>query len=247
MIQFYSPDIASTGELTPDESLHCAKVLRHRVGDRIAVTDGRGNLYDCQIVEADRKCVKVDIISTTPQPKSWSGRLIVAVAPTKNFDRIDWLVEKLVECGVDEIVPIDCRNSERHVAKSDRLQRIAVSAMKQSLKSRLPIIHPLVGFDAMVREFSDVPSKLIGYCDASLPRAEFVERFRPGVDTLIVIGPEGDFDPAEIELALGQGFEAVTFGNERLRTETAALYGVIAAHTLINQHQLQTRKQSSQQ
>lgn len=232
MIQFYNKDIASTKTLLPEESHHCVKVLRHKIGDHIFVVDGNGSRYECEIIDDNRKGVRLEIVNVANNTKSWSGRIILAVAPTKNNDRMDWLVEKVVECGVDAIVPIECHNSERHVLKLDRLERIAVSAMKQSLKTILPELYPMMGFAEMAKLFDDIEAKYIGYCDNWLERKRFVDVYKPNADVVIAIGPEGDFSQAEIDTAVAAGFEAVTFGDERLRTETAALYGVVAAHTL---------------
>lgn len=233
MIQFYSPDIESDLRISPDESLHCVKVLRHQPGDVVTVVDGRGNRFECRLLDADRKGARVEILNRDVVPPTWQGRLTVAVAPTKNMDRIDWLVEKLVEVGVDRIVMLECRQSERRVVKSDRLERIAVSAMKQSLKARLPEITGMTRFSDFIRETADSTARrFIAYCDPAIPRRELADELRAGSDTVIAIGPEGDFSRDEIEAALEAGFIPTSLGLSRLRTETAALYAAMAFHVI---------------
>lgn len=231
MIQFYAPDIMVSPFLGPEEAAHCVKVLRKRPGDMIYVTDGKGFRYECRILEADTRSVRLEVLSGVEVPRSWTCRITLAVAPTKNADRMAWLVEKATEIGVDEIVFIACRHSERKVVNDARLRKNAISAMNQSLKTRLPLISamiPLVSLAAMEGE------KFFGFCDANTPRAEFAKEYRKGSDVVIAIGPEGDFDPEEVDMLTRAGFRAITFGDERLRTETAALYGVTAVHVINN-------------
>lgn len=231
MIQFYAPDILISGSLGLEESAHCMRVLRKRVGDIISVTDGRGNRFECRIAAGDAKRVELDIISQTEVPKSWQGNITLAVAPTKNADRMAWLVEKATEIGVDRIIFIKCSNSERKAVNIERLRRNAISAMDQSLKTRLPAIEGIVPIKEIV---SLTGSRYFGYCDDSTPRLEFVKEYEAGKDVVILIGPEGDFSKEEVEMLTAGGFVAVTFGDERLRTETAALYGVTAIHVINN-------------
>lgn len=229
MIQFYSPDIKDTNTLGPEESLHCAKVLRKKRGDLIYVTDGKGTRYECRIISANSRSVEVEILSEEKIPKGWNFELTLAVAPTKNADRMAWLVEKATEIGVDRILFLQCRHSERKTVNIDRLRRNAISAMNQSLKTLLPAIEGMVS----PRELTIAGGKgVFGYCDRETKRRAFTGVYKGEEDITIVIGPEGDFSKEEVELLTEKGFAAVTFGEERLRTETAALYGVTAAHVI---------------
>lgn len=233
MIRFYSPDIQNTGQLPADESVHCARVLRMREGAEIETVDGRGYAYRCRITDASPKGVGVEILERREEPRNWRGRLTLAVAPTKNADRIEWLVEKCVEMGIDEIVLLRCEHSERKVMKTDRLKRIMVSAMMQSLKATLPVLRGPVDFSDFIKETSGVDAcRVFGYCSPSVSRRDFGMVFRPGNDLIVMIGPEGDFGPGEVDMAMRAGYMPVTFGSSRLRTETAALYAAAAFHIL---------------
>lgn len=235
MIRFYSPDIQQTGRLPEDESSHCVRVLRMREGADIETVDGAGNSYSCVVTDANPRGVYVEITERRTEPKQWNGRIVLAVAPTKNADRMEWLVEKVTEMGVDEIVLLRCEHSERKVMKTDRLQRIMVSAMKQSLKAQLPVLRGPVDFKEFMTETAGSDAcKVFGYCAASVPRRDFGQVFMAGSDLTVMIGPEGDFSPAEVEQAMSMGYLPVTFGKSRLRTETAALYAVAAFHVLNN-------------
>jgi len=234
MIQFHTPDIEQTGELSAEDSSHCCRVLRMHEGDEISVTDGKGYRYRCRLTDANTKRAKVEIICKESVAPHWGVKIILAVAPTKNIDRIEWLLEKAVEIGVDEIVMLRCAHSERKNVKHERLERVMVSAMKQSLKATLPALSedcvPINEF--LKRDFGG--QKFMGYCNATTERREFARECRPGEDTVIMIGPEGDFSPEEVEASRAAGFIPVTFGKSRLRTETAALFGITAVH-IINQ------------
>lgn len=231
MIQFYCPDIEASGELPDGESAHCCRVLRMREGDRIQVVDGQGFVYDCEIIDAHPKHTGVSILSRQKQERHWQSSITLAVAPTKNFDRMEWLVEKAIEIGVDRIAFIKCDRSERKQVKDERVMKIAVSAMKQSLKARLPELDANLSF----REFvtgCDAGQRFIAYCNDSVERKEFAREYDSRQSMAIIIGPEGDFSGDEVKLAMEKGFIPVTLGNTRLRTETAALYALAAAHTL---------------
>lgn len=235
MIRFYAPDIASTATLPESESGHCVRVLRRKPGDAVEVVDGRGALYCCTLLDAHPKHAMVRIDSTVQLPKVWKPSLTVAVAPTKNSDRMEWLIEKLVEIGIDRFVPLRCEHSERKDIKRERLEKIAVSAMKQSLKAVLPAIDETTPIKTFLAEVSkSVAQKFVGYCDADTPRCLLAKTLRPATDTIIMIGPEGDFTKEEIEACLSADFSAVTMGDNRLRTETAALTGADTFH-IINQ------------
>lgn len=232
MIQFYAPDLMTSPVLPESDSGHAVRVLRMQAGDRLRVVDGRGHIFDCRLLDAHPKRAVVDIVDTVEQPLSWTQQITVAVAPTKHLDRMEWLVEKLTEIGVNRIIPILCRHSERREIKVERLVKTAVSAMKQSLKATMPVIDEMTPIDRVLGSVPATTDKFVAYCDDAVGRHDFSCSYRPGHDTLILIGPEGDFSPAEIKTALDTGFVPVTLGEERLRTETAALYAVTACHVL---------------
>ena len=231
---FYSRDIeGGVCRLDHDESGHCVKVLRHRAGDEISVIDGCGTLYRCKITDDSHKGVEAMVLDSF---SDWGGhpyRLHMAVCPTKNNDRYEWFAEKACEIGLDEISPVIGEHSERRVFKTARLEKILVSAAKQSLKGAVPVVNEPVS----VKEFilrEDGALKLIAYCfeDEMVPRRsikEVLDGFR-GTDVVVLIGPEGDFSKEEAELAIAHGFIPVHLGASRLRTETAALTAVAAAY-----------------
>ena len=235
---FYSPDITPAGYCTLDteESRHAVRVLRLRIGDEINVTDGRGALYQCKIVQADTEECIVESVSPLSTLHSPLSTLHLAVAPTKNPSRMEWLVEKAVEIGVSEITLLQCDHSERTFLKIERLEKLAISAMKQSLHTILPKINPAVNItDWLTAGDSSAVAKqrLIAHCEADKPRTPIANTLKPGIDTVVLIGPEGDFSNEEIAMALEHGFQPVSLGPSRLRTETAALYA-ITAFNLIN-------------
>lgn len=233
MIQFYAPDVENTGFLPEEESGHCVRVLRMKEGDTVWVTDGQGHRFECSIVEAHPKHTGVEIISKRDIEPVIDVEITLATAPSKNMDRMEWLVEKSVEIGVGRIVMLKCDRSERKVIKPERLRKIALSAMNQSLKARLPEVTDMISFKDFVHHLPAGQS-FMGYCSPEIERREFVKECRPGVNTVILIGPEGDFTPDEVRMAIEAGVMPVTFGNARLRTESAALFGVQGVH-IINQ------------
>ncbi|MGN0236603.1 MAG: RsmE family RNA methyltransferase [Lepagella sp.] len=234
MIIFYSPDIRSTGMLSETESGHCCRVLRLREGDHITVADGFGHFFECEISDAHPKHTSVMILDCREVDRHWSPKITLAVAPTKNMDRMEWLAEKAVEIGVDRLVFVDCQRNVRHVVKRDRIEKIMISAMKQSLKAHLPELVELVSFRQFLASDSS-QSKYMGYCDPNIQRRDFSVDYDGKKDLTILVGPEGDFSPEEVDAALTAGFVPVTFGNTRLRTETAALYALCATHSIITQ------------
>lgn len=234
MIQFYAPDIEATLTLPESDSQHCVKVLRKSAGDIIEVIDGKGHRFTCRLLEAHHKRAKVEIIEQTELPPFWPNDIAVGVAPTKHLDRMEWLTEKLTEIGINSITPLLCRWSERKEIKTERLEKIAVSAMKQSLKGMCPCINPMTPFRKFIESVKNYPQKFIAHCDDTHPRLLLSKEYRPGIDTVIIIGPEGDFSPEEIETATEAGFVAVSLGEARLRTETAALTACDTCH-IINQ------------
>ena len=218
--------------LDADESGHCVRVLRHRAGDGIHVIDGQGTMYRCRLTDDNPKGAEAEVLEAFP---GWGGhpyRLTVACCPTKNNDRFEWFVEKATEVGVDCIVPVIGDRSERKVYKTDRALRIALSATKQSLKSRIPEIAEPVSVKDFIRR-SGNSLKLIAYCfEGDTRRISIQEALRgfDGTDITVLIGPEGDFSPEEARLAVEQGYIPVHLGSSRLRTETAAVLAAIAVY-----------------
>ena len=235
MHRFYCPDIADTLMLGEEDSKHCVKVLRMGEGDTIEVVDGNGKLYTCRITMAHPKRCAIEVLDKQEQPPHWGHQIVLGIAPTKNLDRMEWLVEKCVEMGIDRIIPLRCHNSERTVLKTERLRKIMVSAMKQSLKATLPLLDEMTPIERVFADpFEGV--RLIAYCDEQLPRAErhtIASAYRPGCDVMVLIGPEGDFSPEEVQAAKTAGFVPVTLGESRLRTETAGMMAVAWIHALL--------------
>ena len=218
--------------LPPDESKHCIRVLRMQPGDELYVTSGDGTMCRARIVCSDPTACQVEITERLPDYGARPFKLHMAVAPTKNNARMEWFVEKAVEIGIDRITPVICDHSERGALKTDRLERIALSAMKQSLQARLPRIDPpikLLDFLTNLNsQFSILNSqKYVCHCVGD-DRRTLHQLYTPGTDALVLIGPEGDFSPDELSRCLTLGFQPVTLGNNRLRTETAALYALTA-------------------
>ena len=236
MIQFFAPDIRDTLTLPESDSGHAVRVLRLQIGDEVTVVDGKGHRFSCRLVDNHPKRARVQIIDVEDVEPVWNYDITIAVAPTKNMDRMEWLVEKLVEIGVNRIVPLKCRHSERKEIKVERLEKIAVSAMKQSLKATLPTIDEMTPIAAFLAEMKSRGEcqKFMGYCDDAVQRQLLARNLRPDTDTIIMIGPEGDFSPEEVAAALDAGFVPVTMGDNRLRTETAALVGADTCH-IVNQ------------
>ena len=234
---FYAPDIESVHELPEAESQHCVRVLRMGEGDEIGIVDGGGNKYLAEIVLAHPKRCGIRILKKSKVPNPWRAQVHVAIAPTKNLDRMEWFAEKVTEIGIDSIALLKCRFSERKELKLDRLNKILISAMKQSLKAVLPRLSEMEAFsDFVARPFAG--QKFIAHCYAEGERKELSEVYRPGENALILIGPEGDFSPEEVEQAIACGFQPVMLGQSRLRTETA---GVVACHTIQVLNQLKSK------
>ena len=240
MHRFYCPDIASTMTLGEEDSKHCVRVLRLVEGDTIEVVDGNGILYTCRIAMAHPKRCAVEVLGKETQPPHWGHQIVLGVAPTKNLDRMEWLVEKCVEMGVDRIIPLRCHNSERTVVKTERLKKIMVSAMKQSLKATLPRLDEMTPVEQVMNEPFD-GTRCIAYCDEKLPREQrltLAGTYRPGGNIMVLIGPEGDFSPEEVQTATTAGFVPVTLGDSRLRTETAGMMAVAFIHALSSKREV---------
>lgn len=224
---FYTPDILVKNELPDEEAQHCIRVLRLSQGDEIMLTDGHGSFYKAEISMATGKKCFVSVIERIQQEKPWPCHLHIAMAPTKNMDRNEWFAEKATEIGFDELTFLNCRFSERKVIKNERIEKILVSAIKQSLKATLPVLNEMTDFDKFISH--DFPGqKFIAHCyEGEKPLLKDV--IRKGEDALVLIGPEGDFSQEEVEKALAKGFQPISLGKSRLRTETAAL---VACHTM---------------
>ena len=231
---FYSRDIeGGICRLDHDESGHCVKVLRHRAGDEISVIDGCGTLYRCRITSDSHKGVEAMVLDSVENWGSHPYHLHMAVCPTKNNDRYEWFAEKACEIGLDEISPVIGEHSERRVFKTARIEKILVSAAKQSLKGAVPVVNEPVSVKEFIKN-NDAELKLIAYCfeDERVPRRSVKEVLQSyeGTDIVVLIGPEGDFSREEAELAIANGFIPVHLGDSRLRTETAALTSVAAVY-----------------
>ncbi len=231
-ILFYCPNILESPVLPEEESYHCVKVLRTQEGEMVTVTDGKGSFYHCELVQAHPKQCIVAIRHQDEAATQRSFSLHIAFAPTKQMDRNEWFLEKGTEIGIDRFTPLFCRYSERKEIKVERLRKIAVSAMKQSMQAYLPEVEKMIPFEALVkRPFQG--RKFIAHCH-DLPKEELGQIYRKGENALILIGPEGDFCEGEVAQAIEQGFESVSIGETRLRSETAALVSMHTIHVINN-------------
>jgi 16S rRNA (uracil1498-N3)-methyltransferase len=224
---FFTPDISGDfATLDEEESRHLLTVLRRKVGDGIQLTDGRGFFYQAEIAEIGKRQVLARVVGRQAEPPTGRGRLHVGIAPTKQLERIEWFLEKATEIGVDELTLLHCQRSERDSARVDRLEKILRSAMKQSLRATLPRLQPMTRFQPWAAGLGAIP-KYIAWC-ADTPLPHLNSLLQAGQDAAVAIGPEGDFSPEEVQYALGQGFQGVSLGTARLRTETAGLLAVAA-------------------
>lgn len=221
---FYTPEPQSL-TLPDEEAQHASRVLRLQAGDEIFLMDGRGNFYNATITESTKKACRYDIIATMPQSPEWPYHIHLAMAPTKNMDRTEWMAEKATEIGMDELTLLNCQWSERRIVKRERIERILVSAMKQSRKAWLPLLNDMTDFT----DFIATPrsgQKFICHCHSdNLPLLK--DQLSHEGDALVMIGPEGDFSPAEVAAAEAAGFMSVSLGTSRLRTETAAIVATV--------------------
>jgi len=227
---FYCPEVFHGDiHLSGDESKHCVKVLRKQEGDHIHLIDGQGSFYEVKITLASQKKLLFEIVKTWQEsPRSYS--LHIAIAPTKNNDRFEWFLEKATEIGIDEITPIICDHSERKIIKQARMEKIILSATKQSLKAKLPVLNPTISLKEFLSNKQDVDC-FIAHCEEQDKTS-----FQSVVEnnSLVIIGPEGDFSTKEIDLAISNNFKAISLGGARLRTETA---GIVACHTIALHHE----------
>lgn len=224
MVLFYCPEIESTLSLPEDESVHCVRVLRKQVDDTIGVIDGKGFLYTAVITEAHPKHCRVRLIDKQADT-SGPFRSHIALCPTKNPERVEWFLEKATEVGIGGITFLQSRFSERKTVKIERMDRVLVAALKQSVKALKPTLHPLIAFDVFVKQPFE-GQKFICHCHPG-PKPLLNAVCQAGSPVLVLIGPEGDFSPEEVGLAVHEGFVPVSLGDTRLRTETAAF---VAAH-----------------
>ena len=226
---FYVPDAATSHVLPNDEAMHALRVLRLQAGDEMMLMDGAGNYYRAEVTLAHTKHCLYDIKDVMPQQPQWLGHVHLAIAPTKMMERMEWLVEKAVEVGVDEISFLNCQFSERRIVKLPRLDKIVIAATKQShkaWKTRLNDITPFKDFIAQPRE----GGKYIAHCYDEIPRTNLFDHLRQAdasQPATVLIGPEGDFSIDEVRLAVANGYQSVHLGQSRLRTETAGLSAVM--------------------
>lgn len=233
MHQFFLADLsAELVTLDEDESKHAIRVLRLQKGNEVVLIDGKGTRALALVEDDHAKRCALRIVSRKQESTGRTFKIHIAVAPTKSADRIEWFLEKAVEIGIDKISLIDCEHSERSNFKTERLEKIAVAAMKQSQQSWLPEIRGVFPFEQFLQSVSADEEKFIAHLEEG-ERKQLKSEIKPGSDVLILIGPEGDFSQNEIESAIRNGFLAVSLGENRLRTETAALYSVMTAN-LVN-------------
>ena len=225
---FYAPNINDSSFLSEEESAHAIRVLRLDCGDKIELVDGLGNFYEAEIIFPHHKRCEVRILNKIENYNAFPYRIHIAIAPTKNMDRLEWFVEKATEIGITEITPLLCRYSERKVIKPERLNKILISAMKQSKKATLPIVNEMISFDKFIKSKQQSDNCFIAHCYEQ-DKKSLTELYVKGDEVTIVIGPEGDFSEDEVSLAISNGFQPITLGNSRLRTETA---GIVACHTI---------------
>lgn len=223
---FYVPNI-SGAEVVLDEteSKHAVRVLRLQSGNQVQIIDGKGGLFEAEIIDANQKKCRLSIVKSTFDFGKKDFYLHIAIAPTKNNDRFEWFLEKATEIGIDEITPLLTSHSERKIINNERFEKILVSAMKQSLKAYLPKLNNLTSIKELVTN-NKTENRFIAYCD-DIQKTHLKDLAEKGKDALILIGPEGDFSPEEIQMAIENGFKVVSLGEARLRNETA---GIVACH-----------------
>lgn len=225
---FYVPDASNNNELPQEEATHALRVLRLKSGDEMFIMDGTGNFYHAEVSLATNKKCLYEIKEALPQHKTWKGHIHLAIAPTKNMDRIEWMTEKATEIGFDELSFLDCAFSERKVLRTERIEKIVVSAMKQSRKPWKPIVNKMTTFKDFILS-SRKGRKFIAHCYQEIEKHDLFDIINKDNDNeniTILIGPEGDFSIEEVKLAIENGYESISLGQSRLRTETAGLMAV---------------------
>lgn len=231
---FFAPEVETTGLLPESEAQHCSRVLRAQVGDEVLVTNGRGAMYEAVVSQIDKRSCAVQLGTRIDSPKSWRGTITLAIAPTKSIDRIEWLLEKVAEIGVDRIILLRVKHSERKQVNAERLERILQSAMKQSQKAHLSELLVDKTLDEALG-LTEGSLQLLAHCrdaEGLEPRRPLHELYRSAVDVALFVGPEGDFSVEEVLRATAAGAKALSLGEARLRTETAGLVAVHSVHLL---------------
>ncbi|MBE6247850.1 MAG: 16S rRNA (uracil(1498)-N(3))-methyltransferase [Prevotella sp.] len=226
---FYAPDAATSTELPQEEAMHALRVLRLKSGDEMMLMDGKGSFYRAEVTLAHTHHCFYEIKESLPQQPQWKGRVHLAIAPTKLMDRIEWMTEKAVEIGIDELSFLNCQFSERRVVKVPRVDKIVVSAVKQSRKAWKPTVNEIVSFADFIAQPRE-GRKYIAHCYDEIPRTYLYEELQKPSDSddaLVLIGPEGDFSIDEVRKAVANGYQSVHLGESRLRTETAGLAAVM--------------------
>lgn len=226
---FYVPDALTATELPPEEAMHALRVLRMKIGDEMVLMDGQGNYYRAEVTLAHTKHCLYEIKEQMPQQRQWQGHIHLAIAPTKMMERIEWMTEKTVEVGVDEISFLNCQFSERRLVKISRLEKIMISAVKQSHKAWATQLNEIVTFDAFIKQPRE-GHKYIAHCYEEVPRTylfDELQKTSASDDATVLIGPEGDFSIDEVRQAIAAGYISVHLGKSRLRTETAGLSAVM--------------------
>ena len=232
---FYVPEIVGDSVVLPEEeSVHCINVLRLKPGQTISLTDGRGYFYEAVIEQQKKKQVTVHVQNKRKEETDRNYKLHIAIAPTKNINRFEWFLEKATEIGIDEITPLITSHSERKDIRAGRMEKILLSAMKQSLKATLPRLNPVASFTDFIKHRYPNYQLFIAYCGMK-DIALLKDAYTSGKNALILIGPEGDFSSEEVEKAVKENYTVISLGTSRLRTETA---GIVASHSiyLINQN-----------
>ena len=226
---FYVPDALTATELPPEEAMHALRVLRMKIGDEMVLMDGQGNYYRAEVTLAHTKHCLYEIKEQMPQQRQWQGHIHLAIAPTKMMERIEWMTEKAVEVGVDEISFLNCQFSERRLVKIPRLEKIMISAVKQSHKAWATQLNEIVNFDSFIKQPRE-GHKYIAHCYEEVPRTylfDELQKTSASDDVTVLIGPEGDFSIDEVRQAVAEGYISVHLGKSRLRTETAGLSAVM--------------------
>ena len=226
---FYVPDALTATELPPEEAMHALRVLRMKIGDEMVLMDGQGNYYRAEVTLAHTKHCLYEIKEQMPQQRQWQGHIHLAIAPTKMMERIEWMTEKAVEVGVDEISFLNCKFSERRLVKISRLEKIMIAAVKQSHKAWATQLNEIVTFDAFIKQPRE-GHKYIAHCYEEVPRTylfDELQKTSASDDATVLIGPEGDFSIDEVRQVIAAGYISVHLGKSRLRTETAGLSAVM--------------------
>ena len=232
---FYVPNAANETEMPMEEAMHALRVLRLKSGDEMFLMDGNGTFYRAEVTIAATKHCMYEIKETLPQQKGWTGHIQLAMAPTKMMDRVEWLVEKATEIGFDEMSFLNCKLSERKSMRTVRLDKIAIAAVKQSRKPWKPRINSFVNFKDFVSQPRE-GRKYIAHCYEEIERTDLFRELSamPKEESVtVLIGPEGDFSFDEVQLAISKGYQPITLGNSRLRTETAGLMAVAMAQLVL--------------